>query len=153
MGLSKKNIKMKKYIQTDKLQKLIDWENIMKMDRSAGGHDAQMQGLFKGAKLIAHWNEGDYQGMVATCVKLPDGRFAIYNDYYGSCYGCDAWAAADNESVRRMCIALANSAYVFKKMKDVKEYLSNPEQESDWSSWSSSAQKLLYEINKKKTTQ
>ena len=80
-----------KYVQSDKMQKLIDWENIMKMSRYAGGHDDQMKGLFRGAKVIVHWNEGDYDGQVATCVRLKDDRITIYNDYYGSCSGCDAW--------------------------------------------------------------
>jgi hypothetical protein len=33
-----------KYTQTDELQKLIDWDAIMKMPRYAGGHDEQMTG-------------------------------------------------------------------------------------------------------------
>lgn len=139
---------MKNYIQTDELQKLIDWENIMKMPRYAGGHDDQMKGLFKGVELIAHWNENDYQGMVSTCVKLPDGRFAIYNDYYGSCSGCDSWEDADDESVKNMCVGLANSAYVFKTLEDVKEFLGNPTKDADWSSWSTPAANLLTELNK-----
>jgi hypothetical protein len=72
---------MNKYYQTDQLQKMIDWDKIMKMSRYSGGHDDQMIGLFKGATVIGHWNEGDYQGTVATCVLLSDGKYAIYNDY------------------------------------------------------------------------
>lgn len=140
---------MNKYIQTDQLQKLIDWEKIMKMPRYAGGHDEQMQGLFKDAEVIAHWNEGDYSGSVATCIKLPDGRFAIYNDYYGSCSGCDAWEDANDEDVKNMCIGLSNSAYVFETLDDVKEFLSSPiEDEKQWSSWCGTAHHLLQEINK-----
>ena len=70
----------KLYHISDELQALIDWDNVMSMPRYAGGHDEQMKGLFKGAKVVAHWNQGDYQGTVATCVKLPDGRFLAYND-------------------------------------------------------------------------
>lgn len=101
------------YVQTTDLQALIDWETIMPLPRYAGGHDEQMKLLFKGAVLIAHWNEGDYQGKVATLVRLPDGRAALYNDYYGSCSGCDSWEGADDATVRAMCIDLANGAYVF----------------------------------------
>jgi len=136
------------YIQTDELQKLIDWDEIMKMPRCAGGHDPQMTGLFKGAEVIGHWNEGDYQGMVATCVKLPDGRFAIYNDYYGSCSGCDSWEGANDESVRAMCLGLSNGAYVFESLDDVKEFLSDPGKDKEWTSWSEAARNLLAEINK-----
>ncbi len=140
---------MKKYIQTDELQNIIDWEAIMQMPRYAGGHDEQMRGLFKDVELIAHWNEGDYQGMVATCVKLKDGRYAIYNDYYGSCSGCDSWEDATGEDVRNMCIGLANSSYVFKNLEDVKSFLILPtDTDNQWSSWSSPATHLLKEIEK-----
>jgi hypothetical protein len=136
-----------KYIQTDELQKTIDWDSIMKMSRYAGGHDEQMQGLFKDAKVIGHWNEGDYQGMVATCVQLSDGRFVIYNDYYGSCSGCDSWEDASDEVVKSMCINLSNSAYVFESLDDVKEYLAIPEEKGEWSSWSNVKGNLLNAIN------
>lgn len=130
-----------KYIQTDELQKLIDWESIMVMPRYAGGHDDQMRGLFKDAEVIAHWNEGDWQGMVATCVKLTDGRYAIYNDYYGSCSGCDSWEDARDEEVKSMCIGLSNSAYVFNNLADVKEFLAQEKKENY--SWNSCADALL----------
>lgn len=137
---------MKKYIQTDELQKLIDWDSIMNMGRYAGGHDSQMKGLFKGAEVVGHYNEGDYQGMVATCVKLPDGRYAVYNDYYGSCSGCDSWEGAGDEEVRNMCIQLSNSAYVFASLEDVKEFLSANDR-TEWSSWGDTRDPLLSAIN------
>lgn len=137
----------KKYHQSDTLQEYIDWPNIMKMKRYAGGHDEQMRGLFKDAEVLGHWNEGDYQGMVATCVKL-NGKFIVYNDYYGSCSGCDAWEDSSDEEVRRLCIGLANSAYIFDSLEDVKEYLEANEKNEEWSSWANPAKGLLVEINK-----
>lgn len=137
---------MKKYYQTDELQKMIDWENILKMSRYAGGHDDQMIGLFKGSILIAHWNEGDYQGSVATCVLLPDGRYVIYNDYYGSCSGCDAWEGANDEEVRRMCIDLSNGAYIFENISDIVEFLKGEKDRYSWNGSCSSG--LLVEILK-----
>ncbi|MFA5014296.1 MAG: hypothetical protein WC549_01965 [Actinomycetota bacterium] len=142
---------MKKYIQSDKLQKYIDWENLMKMERNSGGHDEQMKGLFKNVTVIAHWNENDYQGEVATCVKFNSGEFkgkyAIYNDYYGSCSGCDAWEDATDEEVKNMCVGLSNSAYIFNSLDDVKEFLvSIPTDE--WNEWKNSGKFLLEEINK-----
>ena len=145
---------MKKYIQTDELQNQIDWDSIMKMPRYAGGHDEQMQGLFKDSEVVAHWNEGGYQGVVATCVKLSDGRYAIYNDYYGSCSGCDAWEGSSDDEIKSMCIGLSNSAKVFQSLDDVKDYLRNPNGKYDsddkdsnyanwWSSWTSPAKHLL----------
>lgn len=136
---------MKKYTQTDQLQKMINWDEIMKMPRYAGGHDDQMKGLFKDVEIIAHWNENDYSGMVATCVRLSDNKIAIYNDYYGSCSGCDSWEGATDEGVKNMCIGLSNSAYVFDSIDDVKNFLSAPT-DYGFSSWTSCADKLLSEI-------
>ena len=143
---------MKKHYQTDELQSLIDWENIMKLSRYAGGHDEQMKGLFKDSEVIAHWNQGDYQGMVATCVKLKDGRYVIYNDYYGSCGGCDSWENATDEQVKNMCIDLANGAYIFKNLEDVKSFLTDYSDENkdgnyDWFGWNCPAENLFYNIN------
>lgn len=53
-------------MKTTDLQKLIDWETILPLPRYAGGHDEQMKSLFRGARVLAHWNEGDYEGTVAT---------------------------------------------------------------------------------------
>ncbi len=102
-----------------------------------------MKGLFKGAKVIAHWNEGEYQGMVATCVKLHDGRFVIYNDYYGSCSGCDSWKDATDDEVKAMCINLSNGAFIFQSLNDVIEYLSNTVSYD----WEECAKPLLERIN------
>ena len=78
---------MNTYFPTDELQNIINWDAIMPMSRYAGGHDDQMKGLFKNVTVIAHWNEGNYPGQVATCVKFNYGKFkdhyGIYNDYYG----------------------------------------------------------------------
>lgn len=137
---------MKKYIQTDELQSFIDWENIMKMPRYAGGHDDQMKGLFKNAEVIGHWNEGDYQGEVATCVKLGNGKYAIYNDYYGSCSGCDSWEDATDGEVKAMCINLANGAYVFENLEDVKDFLGSQREANGFDSWNSCDKQLLNAI-------
>lgn len=137
-----------KYIISDTLQSLIDWGNIMQMERYAGGHDDQMKGLFKDSTVIAHWNEGGYQGMVATCVRLSDKRYVIYNDYYGSCSGCDSWENASDKEVKSMCINLSNGAYIFLSLLDVKQYLEsiidNPNESFDWSKC---AKPLLERIN------
>ena len=126
---------MKKYYQTSKLQEQIDWDNIMPMNRSAGGHDNQMKGLFRNSTLVGHYNEGNCQGQVATCVQLENGEYAIYNDYYGSCNGCDVvFDCVDDDDVRRLCINLSNSAFIFKSLTDVIEFL-NSDKESykyDW---------------------
>jgi hypothetical protein len=134
----------KLYHISDELQALIDWDNVMSMPRYAGGHDEQMKGLFKGAKVVAHWNQGDYQGTVATCVKLPDGRFLAYNDYYGSCSGCDSWDGATDIEVKKLCIDLANGAYIFDSLNDVVTFLS--QEEFDSYEWRECAKPLLERI-------
>ena len=141
------------YTQSNTLEKLIDWENIMKMERCAGGHDEQMKWLFKNAKLIGHYKEGCYQGEVATCVQLEDDRYVIYNDYYGSCSGCDSWENANDEEVEYMCKNLANSAYIFENIfgtiEDVINFLSLENVENY--SWSKNLRKgLLEEIKNNK---
>lgn len=105
------------------LKGLIDWDAIMPMERFAGGHDEQMKGLFKGATVLAHWNEGDYQGQIATAVRLEDGRFVCYGDCYGSCSGCDAWECASDETVRELCIELADSAKAFDTIDSMIAYI------------------------------
>lgn len=114
---------MKMPRQDDTLKDRIDWDAIMAMPRYAGGHDCQMQGLFKGAKLLGHYNEGDYQGSVATAVKVRGKGVVCYHDYYGSCSGCDSWEDANDDSVRTMCINLANGAYVFDSVRDLMAWL------------------------------
>lgn len=122
--------------QSDSLMSRIDWERVMKMPRYSGGHDEQMKGLFKNAVVIGHYNEGDYQGAVSTCVKFVDtGEIVIYNDYYGSCSGCDAWEEANDDDVRTMCNQLACSAYIFKTLEDCKSFLKSSPNDYSKNSW------------------
>ncbi|MCK9429470.1 MAG: hypothetical protein M0R17_05660 [Candidatus Omnitrophica bacterium] len=130
----------------DDLAKQIDWDNLLKMPRYAGGHDEQMKGLIKGAIVIGHWNEEDYQGMVATCLKVPCGKFIIYNDYYGSCSGCDAWEDSSDEEVKKMINDLVYTCKIFNTLEEVKLFLSKIE--FDEYSWKNSSKGLLKEIKK-----
>jgi hypothetical protein len=114
---------MKKYYQSDKMQEMINWEIIMSLPRCAGGHDEQMRVLFKDSEVIAHYNSGGYQGVVATCVKLSTGEFAIYDDYYGTCSGCDAWENATDDEVKKLCIDLANRVFIFQNIYDMVEFI------------------------------
>ena len=112
----------------DKLAERIDWDSIMPMSRYAGGHDDQMKCLLKDVTIIAHYNEGDYTGSVATCVKLNDtNEVVIYQDSYGSCSGCDAWEDANDDDVIQMCRQLACGAYVFPTLEECKDYLRSSE--------------------------
>lgn len=144
----------KNFYQDGKLIDRIDWENLMPMSRYAGGHDDQMQGLLKDVTVIAHWNEGDYQGSVATCVKLNDTQeIVIYNDYYGSCSGCDAWEDATDDDVKTMCKQLAGGALIFQNLEECKKFLSS-EKDATQYDWSKDiCNGLLEEMNADKNTQ
>jgi hypothetical protein len=123
----------KLYYQSDKTALRIDWDVIMPLDRYAGGHDEQMECLLKNVTVIAHHNDDDYQGNVATCVQLNETKeIVIYNDSYGSCSGCDAWENATDDEVRTMCNQLACGAYVFKSLTDCVYFLATVDKEKDF---------------------
>ena len=122
----------KKYVQSALLIDRIDWDAVMSMPRYAGGHDDQMKGLFKNVTVLGHYNEGDYQGQVATCVRFNDTQdIVIYTDYYGSCSGCDAWEGADDEDVKKLCTDLATGAYIFANLEDCIEFLKGAHRSRD----------------------
>jgi hypothetical protein len=140
----------KKYYQSDKTAQRIDWDNIMLLERSAGGHDNQMRRLLKNITVLGHWNEGDYQGSVATCVQFNDTKeVVIYHDYYGSCSGCDVWEGATDNDVRQMCYQLACGAYVFKNLEDCRIFLNTVTKEEDfaWAGYGDIAHALLHAID------
>lgn len=131
-----------KMMKTTQLQELIDFEKCMAFDRYAGGHDEQMQNLFKGATVLAHWNEGDYQGAVATAVRLEDGRFCWYQDSYGSCSGCDAWEDCTDDEARQLLIGLAIDAEVFDTLNEMLAHMI----QGDAASWRDQAGKELHKL-------
>jgi hypothetical protein len=121
--------------QDNRLQELIDWDAVMPLPRYAGGHDEQMKLLFKNSTVLAHWNEGDYQGVVSTVCRLQDGRITAINDYYGSCSGCDCWEDATDDDVRRLCIDLANGAKIFQSVEQCVEWLASRGQHENYSDY------------------
>lgn len=126
---------MKTPRQDSRMQDLINWKKIMPMPRDAGGHDGQMKRLFRGAKVLAHWNEDEYRGCVATAVRLKDGTIAVYQDSYGSCSGCDAWVDASDADVKILCRDLANGAYLFDSVSDAVEWLLHSEEPRYGGEW------------------
>ena len=133
-------------ITKDEIFELMNTEELLKMGRYSGGHDDQMKGLIKGAEVIGHYNEGDYQGEVATCLLLPDGTYMVYIDYYGSCSGCDAWEGANNEDVIKMCQDLIYTSHLFNTLEEVEVFLSDDEEKKYSTSWKLG---LLKEIKEK----
>ena len=101
----------------------IDFANLQPLERYAGGHDSHMKGLFRGASVLVHWNENDYQGTVATAHLHPDGTVTAIVDTYGSCSGCDAWKGSSWDDARKMLIGLAESALVFPNAQAFEAFL------------------------------
>jgi hypothetical protein len=76
-------------------------------------------------------------------VRLEDGRFAWYQDSFGSCSGCDAWEDAPDKDVRSLCISLANSARVFLTLDEMKADLRDQAENDAKGSWFTSAAKAF----------
>lgn len=112
---------MAKYIQHNNYS--INFEEIMPLERTAGGHEEQMKKLFKDTFVISYQKDEGCSGIEATCVLMPDGAYGLYDDYFGTCSGCDSWIDATDEEVRHLCKTLANNAKFFKNLDDVVEYL------------------------------
>ena len=113
---------------TTMLQDLLDWSTIMSASRTAGGHREIMDSLFSNnGQVLASHIESDYQGSLGY-VYLVHGwtefaKIVIITDSFGSCSGCDAWEDASNESVRNMCIAMANNARCFDCIEEALDFL------------------------------
>lgn len=128
----------------------VNWEIIKPMSRYAGGHDEQMKGLLKDSTVLAHWNEGDYQGRVATCVQLNDTKeIVVYTDWYGSCSGCDAWEDVDDEEALRLCKGLASGAKIFKNLDECILFLKKEKYEQNEWEWTGCSKNLLEELIRK----
>lgn len=100
----------------------LDWDELMKAPRCAGGHSSIMHVLFKDAKVIEHYIQDDYQGDEAFIYFLND-EYILVTDYFGSCSGCDAWEDATNEEVETLCTQLANNAHRFDTIGELIHFL------------------------------
>jgi hypothetical protein len=121
----------------------IDWPHALKQRRYAGGHDDVLSELFGGNTEIAHWNEGDYQGQVATAHWLEGIGCVVMTDYYGSCSGCDAWEDSTDDDARKMIIDLVNGAYVFPSRISAIEWINTIDSERDPHTYAKEAAKNL----------
>ena len=101
------------------LLNLIDWDLVMKAPREEGGHDEVMQSIFgSNADVIAHWNEGDYQGTVMTAYLFPDDSVSIISDSYGSCSGCDSWSGASDEDAKSFITSIVDSCRLCSSLEE-----------------------------------
>ena len=67
---------------------------------------------------VQYWQEGGYQGKLAFVIRLS-GYVWVYNDYYGSCSGCDAFLANSKSYMED----LLRGAYCFRTEADAIEYI------------------------------
>jgi hypothetical protein len=115
-------------MERHKLLNLIDWDLVMKAPRGAGGHDEVMQSIFgSNAVVVAHWNEGDYQGTVMTAYLFADDSVGIISDGYGSCSGCDSWDGASDEDARSMITSLVDSCRLCSSMEEAIDFCASVE--------------------------
>ncbi len=122
--MSEKNYKTG--IEAD-AEKHIAWDHVLSLPRYAGGHDEIMRGVFgKDSKVVAFWNEGDWQGVVAVAHKLPDGAVCVMTDYYGSCSGCDSYEDANDDEIRRLVSGMVQGSRVFDSEEAAAAWCANP---------------------------
>ena len=113
---------MAKYLYNNKY--IINFKEIMSLERDMKGHEEQMKKLFLDSKVIAyHLDSALSGGDAATVVLMPDGAFGLYDDYFGTCSGCDSWINAGDEKAKYLCKAIASNAKFFSSLEDIVEYL------------------------------
>ncbi len=79
-------------------------------------------------------------------------KIVIVSDYFGSCSGCDGWEDADDETVRNMCIQLANNSHMFDSLKEAVDFLKMVVESEDSAYWDlrNLAGPLIIELEKVK---
>lgn len=111
---------------SDALQDLVDIDAVLSCDRYAGDHQF-MDKLFRGAKVIASYDEDGYQGQVARAYRLEQGPIVLASDYFGSCSGCDGWSGIDDEDAITYAKDVARNARLFPSVSKAIEWLRDPE--------------------------
>lgn len=134
------------------LKDLVNWNEVMKQPRRAGGHTEVMENLFIGAEILASYVENDYQGSEAYVYKLPDGKIALVNDYFGSCSGCDSWEDASDEYAKSLIIELCNNAKVVNNIQEAIDYLKETQTNTGtYYDWSNLSDQILTQLESKNT--
>lgn len=135
------------------LKDYINWRYVLspKCARYAGGHEDIMNNLFKKSKVLASYIENDYQGeeLFLYQIKINEKYyFVLVSDFFGSCSGCDSYDGCTDETLKNLCIELANNADVFENILSVvsilKESLTNP----IYYKYRGTAEKMLVELKK-----
>lgn len=109
------------------LKDLIDWPNVMKQPRCAGGHSDIMENLFADAEILARYREDDWQGQQGYIYlvwhETDYAKIVLITDYFGSCSGCDSWEDASDDDIKASCETLANNAKIFDSVEEAKDFL------------------------------
>lgn len=114
-------------MERHQLLSMVDWDNVMKASRDAGGHEDVMQKVFYEhiAVVFASWIEKDYQGNEIFAYLFKDGYIVIIQDSFGSCSGCDSWKGASDEDAKRLITTMVDSARIYKNIDEVLNYMEN----------------------------
>lgn len=82
------------------------------------------QNIWGDADIIWEDSEADYQGHATILAKTPDGKFWLYEWFYGSCSGCDSWEAAEMTD-EQIEAEMRDQSAVFDDAEEMLLFLSN----------------------------
>jgi len=86
---------------------------------------------------IQRWIQNGYQGKLCFVIRL-DGYIWLFNDYYGSCSGCDAFMSNEEKYIDDMF----RSAYCFPNEEAALEYIKSTDDYS-WEGVRSPAEEMI----------
>lgn len=101
------------YIKRD----LIDYVDEVSVEDAYSDRVHWVKECLPNRAAIQYWREGGYQGKLAFVIRL-DGYLWLYNDYYGSCSGCDAFLSNEKNYIED----LLRGAYCFESEEDAIAY-------------------------------
>jgi hypothetical protein len=78
--------------------------------------------IWKDADIVWESSSADYQGHAEFIARMPNGRFSYYYWDYGTCEGCDTWAAA-GLSHDEVAAEMRVDALWFKNEKELRKFL------------------------------
>lgn len=135
------------------LKDFLDWDRILKTRASAGGHTEIMDVLFINGIVLSSVSDNDYQGNIGYAYLVygytHTAKIAVISDSYGSCSGCDAWEDATGDTLRQLCINLANDAHLFDSIEEAIAWLRKAVNDATYYEWNKLGTNLADELTKK----
>lgn len=105
---------------------LIDWDNVMKQPRTAGGHRDVMNNIFgKNGEVLTSYYEEEYQGSLAVSYIFQDGTLLLVTDSFGSCSGCDGWEDCGDDDAKNMIQSIVSSGREFHHIDEIIAFCEN----------------------------